>query len=65
MNTYKCLMTLDITFVVEVEAKDAFDAGLLAERKARKMTLEEALPHIKQGDVRDCCIEACARKRKK
>ena len=65
MNAYKCLVTLEVTFVMEVEAEDAFDAGLLAEKKARKMTLEEALPNIKQGDVRNCCVESCARKRKK
>lgn len=65
MGTYKARIVAEVSFVVEVEAEDAFDAIYVAERAVRKMQQEDFAARVTSGTVRSAVVSDTYAKRKK
>ena len=64
MPTFKARVVAEATFIIEVEADDAFDAMDVATATARKFTPAQFAEKVTTGVVRYCSVEETVKKRK-
>lgn len=57
MPTFKARVVCEVSFVIEVEADDAFNAMDAATCTARKLTPEQFAQHVTKGVVRGSFVD--------